>query len=116
MSSRPKPPKVSLPALVSGPVPLVGIRDQARKQLLEIIATVGGGCSPATSSWGAQPEWRDEHHACMHSQRRGRKALILDPSISGPISLLDSSLTELLTEHGVAKCVGVSPFECIMNS
>lgn len=36
-------------------------------------------------------------------QRRGKKALILDPSISGPLSLLDVGLTELFAEHGVVK-------------
>jgi hypothetical protein len=38
-------------------------------------------------------------------QRRGKKALVLDPSLSGPLTLLDAGLSELLTEHGVAKCV-----------
>eukprot|EP00798_Chlamydomonas_sp_ICE-L_P015851 gene15851-21978_t len=35
--------------------------------------------------------------------KRGKKALILDPSCSGPITLLDGSLSELLAEHGVCK-------------
>lgn len=38
-------------------------------------------------------------------QKRGTKALILDPAVSGPLSLLDVSLPELLAEHGVTKCV-----------
>jgi hypothetical protein len=29
---------------------------------------------------------------------------VLDPALSGPLTLLDANLTELLTEHGVAKC------------
>jgi hypothetical protein len=36
-------------------------------------------------------------------QRRGRKALLLDPALSGPLSLLDTAITDLLTEHGVVK-------------
>jgi hypothetical protein len=31
---------------------------------------------------------------------------VLDAAISGPLALLDASLTELLTEHGVAKWAG----------
>lgn len=38
-------------------------------------------------------------------QRRGKKALILDQAVSGPLSLLDVGLADLLTEHGVVKCV-----------
>lgn len=38
-------------------------------------------------------------------QRRGKKALIVDPSLSGPLSMLDMGLSEMLAEHGVAKCV-----------
>jgi hypothetical protein len=42
----------------------------------------------------------------MHgSQKRGTKVLVLDPLISGPLSLLDSNLPELVAEHGVTKCV-----------
>jgi hypothetical protein len=29
--------------------------------------------------------------------------LVLDPSVSGPLTLLDPRLGELLTEHGVAR-------------
>jgi hypothetical protein len=36
-------------------------------------------------------------------QRRGKKALVLDPAVSGPLSLLDTGLADLLTEHGVVK-------------
>ena len=36
-------------------------------------------------------------------QKRGKKALVLDPAVSGPLTLLDPALSSLLTEHGVAK-------------
>jgi hypothetical protein len=36
-------------------------------------------------------------------QKRGKKALILDPSISGALMQLDAGLSELFTEHGVIK-------------
>jgi hypothetical protein len=36
-------------------------------------------------------------------QVRGRKALVLDPALSGPLTLLDTRLGELLSEHGVAR-------------
>lgn len=36
-------------------------------------------------------------------QKRGKKVLVLDPSVSGPLTLLDPRLGELLTEHGVAR-------------
>jgi hypothetical protein len=39
----------------------------------------------------------------LPSQRLGTKALILDPNVSGSLTLLDASLPELLTEHGVVK-------------
>jgi len=42
----------------------------------------------------------------------GRKALVLDPSVSGPFSMLDASLTDLLTEHGVVKWVGRLVWVC----
>jgi hypothetical protein len=38
------------------------------------------------------------------AQKRGKKALVLDPALSGPLTLLDAQLSALLTEHGVAKC------------
>jgi hypothetical protein len=37
------------------------------------------------------------------NQKLGKKALILDPAVSGPLTLLDARLSELLSEHGVAK-------------
>jgi hypothetical protein len=41
---------------------------------------------------------------CPHPpQKRGKKALVLDPAISGPLTQLDAGLSELFTEHGVAK-------------
>ncbi|PNW75167.1 hypothetical protein CHLRE_12g515550v5 [Chlamydomonas reinhardtii] len=78
--ARLKPGKVQLPALDTGPIPLVPIREQARKQLLEVI-----------------------------DSRRGKKALILDPAVSGPLGLLDAGLTDLLTEHGVVKLLYLEP-------
>jgi hypothetical protein len=36
-------------------------------------------------------------------QKRGKKALILDPSISGALTQLDGGLSELLSEHGIVK-------------
>lgn len=38
---------------------------------------------------------------CACSQRRGKKALVLDPKLSGPLSLI--AQTSLLKEHGVEK-------------
>ena len=37
------------------------------------------------------------------AQKRGTKALVLDQGVSGPLSLLDMSLPELMAEHGVTK-------------
>lgn len=65
---------MQLPPLDSGPIPFIGIRDAARKQLLDII-----------------------------DSRRGKKALVLEPSISGPLTQLHGSLSELFAEHGVVK-------------
>lgn len=42
-------------------------------------------------------------HCNVALQKRGKKALVLEPSISGPLTLLDAGLSELLTEHGVVK-------------
>ncbi|GIL70610.1 hypothetical protein Vretimale_3719 [Volvox reticuliferus] len=78
--ARLKPGKLLLPTLDTGPVPLVSIREQARKQLLEVI-----------------------------DSRRGKKALILDPAITGPLSLLDTALTDVLTEHGVVRLLYLEP-------
>ncbi|EFJ51049.1 hypothetical protein VOLCADRAFT_103690 [Volvox carteri f. nagariensis] len=78
--ARLKPIKFQLPALDTGPVPLVSIREQARKQLLEVV-----------------------------DSRRGKKALVLDPAISGPLGLLDTALTDLLKEHGVVKLLYLAP-------
>ncbi|KXZ47472.1 hypothetical protein GPECTOR_35g910 [Gonium pectorale] len=78
--SRIRPGKNQLPGLDTGPVQLISIREQARKQLLEVV-----------------------------DSRRGKKALVLDPAISGPLGLLDTSLTELLTEHGVVKLLYLDP-------
>ncbi|MEW5312696.1 MAG: hypothetical protein WDW38_004311 [Sanguina aurantia] len=72
--ARPSNTKLQLPSLETGPVPLLWIRTQARRQLLEII-----------------------------DARRGKKVLILDKTVSGPISVLDSGLSELLLEHGVSR-------------
>jgi len=66
--------KFQLPALHTGPLPLLGIREEARHAFLDLL------------------------DSCP-----GRKALVLDPSISGPLSMLDASLNELLSEHGVVK-------------
>ncbi|KAG1659726.1 hypothetical protein FOA52_012266 [Chlamydomonas sp. UWO 241] len=68
--------KQQLPTLATGPVPLLPLREQARLALVDLIDT-----------------------------RRGTKTLILDPAVSGPLSLLDVSLPELLAEHGVTKLV-----------
>ncbi|KAG2453701.1 hypothetical protein HYH02_001913 [Chlamydomonas schloesseri] len=78
--ARLRPGKIQLPSLDSGPVPLLPIREQARKQLLEVI-----------------------------DSRRGKKALVLDPAVSGPLGLLDAGLTDLLTEHGVVKLLYLEP-------
>jgi len=43
--------------------------------------------------------------AAIVVQRRGKKALILDPTISGSLTQLDAGLSELFTEHGIVKCV-----------
>ncbi|KAF5830121.1 hypothetical protein DUNSADRAFT_15012 [Dunaliella salina] len=66
--------KFQLPALQTGPLPLLGIREEARHAFLDLL------------------------DSCP-----GRKALVIDPSISGPLSMLDASLNELLAEHGVVK-------------
>ncbi|KAF8069504.1 VPS33 [Scenedesmus sp. PABB004] len=66
--------KAVLPQLEAGPVPLAGIRAAAKKQLVDII-----------------------------DSKRGKKALILDPAISGSLTLLDAGLSELFSEHGVVK-------------
>lgn len=51
------------------------------------------------------PVRRDRSPSCLgvRMQKRGTKALVLDPSISGPLTLLEPNLPELLTEHGVIK-------------
>jgi hypothetical protein len=36
-------------------------------------------------------------------QRTGKKALILDPRISGALLQLDAGLSELFSEHGISK-------------
>jgi hypothetical protein len=36
-------------------------------------------------------------------QRTGKKALILDPKISGALLQLDAGLSELFSEHGISK-------------
>lgn len=36
-------------------------------------------------------------------QKRGKKALILDPAVSGSLQQLDASLSELFTEHGIVE-------------
>jgi hypothetical protein len=36
-------------------------------------------------------------------QRTGKKALVLDPSISSVLLQLDTGLSELFTEHGITK-------------
>eukprot|EP00879_Flechtneria_rotunda_P011579 GHRR01012094.1.p1 GENE.GHRR01012094.1~~GHRR01012094.1.p1 ORF type:complete len:596 (+),score=199.38 GHRR01012094.1:4052-5839(+) len=71
MASKAKP---VLPLLEAGPVPLVQLRAQAKKQLVDLI-----------------------------DSRRGKKALILDPAISGSLTQLDAGLSELFTEHGIIK-------------
>lgn len=38
-----------------------------------------------------------------HPQRSGKKALILDPRISGALLQLDAGLSELFSEHGISK-------------
>lgn len=40
---------------------------------------------------------------CLCVQRRGRKALVLDPSLTPALGQLDAALPELLAEHGVAR-------------
>eukprot|EP00197_Chlamydomonas_leiostraca_P007999 CAMPEP_0202864156 /NCGR_PEP_ID=MMETSP1391-20130828/4509_1 /ASSEMBLY_ACC=CAM_ASM_000867 /TAXON_ID=1034604 /ORGANISM="Chlamydomonas leiostraca, Strain SAG 11-49" /LENGTH=286 /DNA_ID=CAMNT_0049543869 /DNA_START=559 /DNA_END=1416 /DNA_ORIENTATION=+ len=66
--------KSQLPPLDTGPVPLIGLRTWARKALLDII-----------------------------DSRRGRKAVIVDPSLTPALTCLDASLPDLLAEHGVAR-------------
>eukprot|EP00882_Tetradesmus_deserticola_P020678 GHRQ01022342.1.p1 GENE.GHRQ01022342.1~~GHRQ01022342.1.p1 ORF type:complete len:130 (+),score=66.98 GHRQ01022342.1:215-604(+) len=66
--------KPVLPLLEAGPVPLAQIRADAKKQLVDII-----------------------------DSKRGKKALILDPAISGSLTQLDAGLSELFTEHGIVK-------------
>lgn len=39
----------------------------------------------------------------LPEQKRGKKALILDPAISGSLTQLDAGLSELFTEHGIVK-------------
>eukprot|EP00883_Tetradesmus_obliquus_P010841 jgi/Sobl393_1/356/SZX60144.1 len=66
--------KPVLPLLEAGPVPLAQIRTNAKKQLVDIV-----------------------------DSKRGKKALILDPAISGSLTQLDAGLSELFTEHGIVK-------------
>lgn len=66
--------KPQLPLLEAGPVPLVQIRNHAKKQLVDII-----------------------------DSRTGKKALVLDPRISGALLQLDAGLSELFSEHGISK-------------
>ncbi|WIA30196.1 hypothetical protein OEZ86_000288 [Tetradesmus obliquus] len=66
--------KPVLPLLEAGPVPLAQIRTNAKKQLVDIV-----------------------------DSKRGKKALILDPAISGSLTQLDTGLSELFTEHGIVK-------------
>eukprot|EP00878_Enallax_costatus_P006042 GHUV01006338.1.p1 GENE.GHUV01006338.1~~GHUV01006338.1.p1 ORF type:complete len:699 (+),score=233.80 GHUV01006338.1:290-2386(+) len=66
--------KPVLPLLEAGPVPLAQLRAAAKKQLVDIV-----------------------------DSKRGKKALILDPAISGSLQQLDSGLSELFTEHGIVK-------------
>lgn len=95
-------------------------RTQARKQLVDLIDSVR-----ALAAWGdaTVPRSADVvacsgRQSCSPAgvrlrarvarpQKRGKKALVLDPAISGSLTLLDSGLSELLTEHGIAKCVVV---------
>lgn len=42
--------------------------------------------------------------ACV--QRRGRKAVVVDPALTPALSSLDGALPDLLAEHGVARWVG----------
>eukprot|EP00877_Chromochloris_zofingiensis_P013688 jgi/Chrzof1/8573/Cz03g16010.t1 len=72
--ARAKQQKPQLPTLESGPLPLSSLRESARKQLVDLI-----------------------------DSKRGKKALLLDPALSGPLTLLDASLSELFTEHGIVK-------------
>ncbi|GFH24708.1 vacuolar protein sorting-associated protein 33 [Haematococcus lacustris] len=69
--------RVQLPTLDTGPVPLIALREQARSALIDAI----------------------------DSRRGGRKALFIDVPVSNCLSCLDTRLTELLTEHGVARQV-----------
>ena len=105
-------------------------RDAARKQLIDLIDSVRsnerddvslswctshppvGVCAPPPRAPRRRRTPKRSLAACSlriaalkttTNQRRGKKALVLDPTISGPLSLLDAGLSELLTEHGVVK-------------
>ncbi len=99
-------------------------RDQARKQLIDLIDQVtqrmcvlhaararAASLAPPLPCKGRPPA----HAAAPPAsgargppppptlQKRGKKALLIDPSLSGPLSLLDPAMPELLAEHGVVK-------------
>lgn len=59
-----------------------------------------GTCVPAA---GRRRTTSTTHMLSSLPQKRGKKALILDPSISGALMQLDAGLSELFTEHGVIK-------------
>lgn len=46
------------------------------------------------------------HRILFPVQRHGRKVLVLDPSLTGPLSLLDARISDLLSEHGISRWAG----------
>jgi len=68
----------NIPNLANSVVNLTSLRDQSRKELIDVLDTA-----------------------------RGRKAIILDPQISGPLGLVAE--VSLLKDHGVEKIYHLTP-------
>jgi hypothetical protein len=92
--------KVQLPLLSTGPLPLLAIREQARRAVLDVLDSVGS----LHGSGQANPLLSMKHAL---QRRGGKKALFLDQHASSCLSCLDMRLSELLAEHGVARCAAV---------
>eukprot|EP00873_Tetraselmis_striata_P024411 jgi/Tetstr1/444675/TSEL_032523.t1 len=71
------PPPAQGPLLDAGPLPVKAIREQARRQLVDAL-----------------------------DSRRGKKVLVLDPRVSGPLALIAE--VSLLKEHGVEQLTHLS--------
>lgn len=70
-----------IPNLTNASVNLASLRDRTRKELIDILDSV-----------------------------RGRKALILDPQISGPLGLIaESSLLKVFCSHANANAANTQP-------